>query len=71
MTRQAGLLSGIILITVPTIQYGGYFRRRIFFSMPPRTAGQPSEAVSLIYVGAIILALVVLTLAIGLIRISA
>jgi hypothetical protein len=31
MTRQAGLLSGIILITVPTIQYGGYFRRRIFF----------------------------------------
>jgi hypothetical protein len=25
MTRDARLMSGIILITVPTIQYGGYF----------------------------------------------
>jgi hypothetical protein len=25
MTREARLLSGIILITVPPIQYGGYF----------------------------------------------
>ena len=25
MTREAKLISGIILITVPTIQYGGYF----------------------------------------------
>src|ERR1700686_4265600 len=25
MTREARLISGIILITVPTIQYGGYF----------------------------------------------
>jgi len=25
MTREAKLMSGIILITVPTIQYGGYF----------------------------------------------
>jgi hypothetical protein len=25
MTRDARLLSGIILIMVPTIQYGGYF----------------------------------------------
>jgi hypothetical protein len=25
MTREARLLSGVILITVPTIQYGGYF----------------------------------------------
>jgi len=25
MTREARLMSGIILITVPTIQYGGYF----------------------------------------------
>ena len=24
MTREAKLLSGIILITIPTIQYGGY-----------------------------------------------
>jgi hypothetical protein len=28
MTREARLLSGIILITVPTIQYGGYFVAR-------------------------------------------
>ena len=25
MTREARMFSGIILITVPTIQYGGYF----------------------------------------------
>jgi hypothetical protein len=25
MTRDARMMSGIILITVPTIQYGGYF----------------------------------------------
>ena len=25
MTREARLMSGIILLTVPTIQYGGYF----------------------------------------------
>ena len=25
MTREARLMFGIILITVPTIQYGGYF----------------------------------------------
>jgi hypothetical protein len=135
MTREARLLSGIILITVPTIQYGGYFlltslmdkgsgymdnplrqnffraghahagvivilslvcqifadaavlpaplvwfvrigvplsailiSAGFFFSMLPPTATQPSGAVSLIYVGAVVLALSVLTLAVGLIR---
>jgi hypothetical protein len=138
MTREARLLSGIILITVPTIQYGGYFlltslmdkgsgymdnplrqnffraghahaglivilslvcqmladaavlpsplvwlvrigvplsailiSAGFFFSMLPPMATQPSGAVSLIYVGAVILALSVLSLAIGLIRIPA
>jgi hypothetical protein len=138
MTREARLLSGIILITVPTIQYGGYFlltsltdkssgytenplRQNFFraghahagvivilsvvceiladaavlpvsvcwlvrigmplsailisggffFSMAPPAATQPNGAVSLIYVGAVILAASVLTLAIGLIRTSA
>lgn len=136
MTREAKLLSGIILITVPTIQYGGYFlltslvnkasgymenplRQNFFraghahagvivilslvcqnlvdaavlpsplawfvrvgvplsailipagffFSMLPPTATQPNGAISLIYVGAVILAISVLTLAIGLIRV--
>lgn len=135
MTREARLLSGIILITVPTIQYGGYFlltslmnkssgymdnplrqnffraghahagvivilslvcqiladgavlsspliwfirigvplsailiSAGFFFSMLTPTATQPSGAVSLIYVGAVILAVSVLTLGIGLIR---
>jgi hypothetical protein len=138
MTREARLISGIILITVPTIQYGGYFLltslmdkgsgymenplRQNFFraghahagvivilslvcqlladsavlpsllvwfvrlgvpvsailipagfflSMVPPTATQPSQAVGLIYTGAIILALSVITLAIGLVRTSA
>jgi len=138
MTREARLISGIILITVPTIQYGGYFlltslmnkssgymenplRQNFFraghahagvivilslvcqvladaavlpepliwlvrigvplsailisggffFSMLPPAATQPSGAVSLIYVGALILAVSVVTLGIGLIRVPA
>jgi hypothetical protein len=138
MTYEARLMSGIILITVPTIQFGGYFlltslvnkasgymdnplrqnffraghahagvivilslvcqvladaavlpsplvwlvriglplsailiSAGFFFSMLPPTAAQPSGAISLIYVGAVILALSVLTLGVGLIRIPA
>src|SRR5580700_10857888 len=132
MTREARLLSGIILITVPTIQYGGYFlltslanresgymdnplrqnffraghahagvivilslvcqlladsaalpspvlwlvrigvplsavliSMGFFFSMLSPTATQPSGAISLIYVAAVLLAVSVLTLAVG------
>jgi len=128
-------MSGIILITVPTIQYGGYFlltslmnrssgymnnalrqnffraghahagvivilslvcqmladaavlpdsllwmvrlgvplaailiSAGFFFSMLPPAATQPSSAVGLIYIGAVILAISVVTLAIGLLR---
>ncbi len=135
MTREARLMSGIILITVPTIQYGGYFlltslmnkgsgymenRLRqnffraghahagvivilslvcqiladgavlpdlllwfvrigvplsailissgFFFSVLSPTATQASRAVALIYAGAVILALTVVTLGIGLLR---
>jgi hypothetical protein len=138
MTHEARLMSGIILITVPTIQFGGYFlltslvnkasgymdnplrqnffraghahagvivilslvcqvladaavlpsplvwlvriglplsailiSAGFFFSMLPPTATQPSGAISLIYVGAVILALSVLTLGVGLISIPA
>lgn len=137
MTREARLMSGIILITVPTIQYGGYFlltslmdknsgymenplrqnffraghahagvivilslicqvladsavlppplvwlarigvplaailiSAGFFFSVLPPTATEPSGAVGLIYAGAVILAVSVITLGIGLIRIS-
>ena len=135
MTREARLMSGIILVTVPTIQYGGYFllsslvdkasgymdnplrqnffraghahagvivllslicqvladsaalplpllwfvrigvplaailiSAGFFFSILPPTATEPGGAISLIYVGAIILAAAVLSLGIGLIR---
>jgi hypothetical protein len=135
MTRDARLISGIILITVPTIQYGGYFlltslmdrgagymdnalrqnffraghahagvivilslicqlladgavlpdpllwmvrlgvplaailiSAGFFFSMLPPTASQPGGAVGLIYIGAVILAISVVTLGIGLLR---
>src|ERR1700747_1582860 len=135
MTREARLMAGIILITVPTIQYGGYFlltsfvdkssrdienplrqnffraghahagvivilslvcqmladaavlpspllwfvriggplsavliSAGFFFSMLPPTATQPNGAISLIYVGAVVLAVSVLTLGVGLIR---
>jgi hypothetical protein len=135
MTREPRLISGIILITVPTIQYGGYFlltsllnktsgymenplrqnffraghahagvivilslicqifadsavlpsslvwlvrigmplsailiSAGFFFSMLSPAATEPSGAVGLIYVGAVILAISVVTLAVGLIR---
>jgi ABC-type multidrug transport system permease subunit len=110
MTREARLMSGIILITVPTIQYGGYFlltslmnkgkwlhgesaaaeflsrrarprgRHRDSFAGLPDTRGRSSasrpsplvrsnrRAVALIYAGAVILALTVVTLGIGLLR---
>jgi hypothetical protein len=135
MTREARMMSGIILITVPTIQYGGYFlltslmnkgsgymenplrqnffraghahagvivilslvcqmladgavlpdpllwfvrigvplaailiSSGFFFSVLPPTATQASGAVSLIYVGAVVLAVAVVSLGIGLLR---
>jgi hypothetical protein len=135
MTREARMMSGIILITVPTIQYGGYFlltslmnkgsgymenplrqnffraghahagvivilslvcemladaaalptpmlwfvrigvplsailiSAGFFFSVLPPTATQASGAVSLIYAGALILAVGVVTLSVGLLR---
>jgi hypothetical protein len=135
MTREARLVSGIVLILVPTIQYGGYFlltelitgasgytanalresffraghahagvivllslicqilgdsavlpsrllwcvrvgvplsamliSAGFFFSMLPPAAVHPSGALSLVYVGAIVLAASVLTLAAGLLR---
>src|SRR5258708_27211007 len=40
-----------------------------FFSMLPPTATQPNGAISLIYVGAVVLAISVITLGVGLIRI--
>jgi hypothetical protein len=135
MICEARLMSGIILITVPTIQYGGYFlltslmnkgsgymenplrqnffraghahagvivilslvcqifadgavlpdpllwfvrigvplsailiSAGFFFSMLPPTATQASGTVALIYTGAVILALAVVTLGVGLLR---
>lgn len=135
MTREARLMSGIILIAVPTIQYGGYFlltslmdkssgymenplrqnffraghahagvivilslvcqvladaavlpmplvwfvrigvplsailiSAGFFFSVASPTATQAGGAVSLIYAGAIILAIGVIALGIGLLR---
>lgn len=135
MTREARLMCGLILITVPTIQYGGYFllsslmnknsgymenplrqnffraghahagvivllslicqvladaavlpsavlwfvrigiplaailiSSGFFFSVLPPNATQVGGAVSLIYAGALILAVGVVTLGIGLLR---
>ena len=135
MTREARIMSGIILITVPTIQYGGYFlltslmnkgsgymenplrqnffraghahagvivilslvcqiladaavlpvpmlwfvrigvplaailiSAGFFFSVLPPSAAEAGSAVFLIYVGALVLAISVVTLGIGLLR---
>jgi hypothetical protein len=135
MTREGRLMSGIILITVPTIQYGGYFlltslmnrnsgymenplrqnffraghahagvivllslvcemladsarlpisllwfiriavplaavliSAGFFFSVLSPAATEPNGAVSLIYLGAVVLGLAVVALGIGLVR---
>jgi hypothetical protein len=135
MTGEAKLMSGIILLTVPTIQYGGYFlltslmnkgsgymqnplrqnffraghahagvivllslicemladsavlpvplvwfvrvgvplaailiSAGFFFSVLPPAATQPNGAVSLIYTGAVVLAVAVVSLGVGLLR---
>jgi Ni,Fe-hydrogenase I cytochrome b subunit len=135
MTREAKLMSGITLIIVPTIQYGGYFlltslmnkssgymenplrqnffraghahagvivilslvcqmladsatlpisllwfvriavpfaavliSAGFFFSVLPPTATQPNGAVSLIYLGAVVLAVAVVSMGIGLVK---
>jgi hypothetical protein len=135
MTREAKLMSGLTLIVVPTIQYGGYFlltslmnknsgymdnplRQNFFraghahagvivlfslvcqmladsatlpisflwfvrvgvplaailisggffFSVLPPTATQPNGAVFLIYLGAVVLAVAVVSLGIGLLK---
>lgn len=135
MTREARLMSGIILITIPTIQFGGSFLLRslmnknsgymdnplrqnffraghahagvivllalvcqiladsaalpnsllwfvrvgvplaailisggFFFSVLPPTATQPNGAVSMIYFGAVVLAVAVVSLGIGLLK---
>jgi hypothetical protein len=36
MTREARLMSGIVLVTIPTIQYGGYF---LLTSLISRSSG--------------------------------
>ena len=57
MTREARMISGIILITVPTIQYGGYFPRwprprgryRDFVTgLPDRGCGSSSNTYALV-----------------------
>ena len=43
MTRDARLMSGILLVTVPTIQYGGYFLLRLFSGEMPRLKPSPLQ----------------------------
>lgn len=41
MTREARIMSGIILITVPTIQYGGYFLLSLLMDRASRYMDNP------------------------------
>lgn len=43
MNRDAKLMSGILLISVPTIQYGGYFLLRLFSGQLPRMKPSPLQ----------------------------
>jgi hypothetical protein len=44
MNHDARLMSGILLITVPTIQYGGYFLLRLFGGRIPGPRPSPLQA---------------------------
>jgi hypothetical protein len=41
MNHDATLTSGILLVTVPTIQYGGYFLLRLFSGQMPSLKPSP------------------------------
>jgi len=43
MNRDARLMSGILLIAVPTIQYGGYFLLRLFSGQMPGMKPSPLQ----------------------------
>ena len=43
MNRDARLMSGLLLITVPTIQYGGYFLLRLFSGQIPGMKPSPLQ----------------------------
>ena len=43
MNHDAKLLSGILLLTVPTIQYGGYFLLRLFSGQIPKLKPSPLQ----------------------------
>jgi hypothetical protein len=43
MNHDARLMSGILLITVPTIQYGGYFLLRLFSGQMPGMKSSPLQ----------------------------
>jgi len=43
MNRDARLMSGILLVTVPTIQYGGYFLLRLFSGRMPGMKPSPLQ----------------------------
>jgi hypothetical protein len=45
MNRDARLMSGILLITVPTIQYGGYFLLRLFSGRVPALKPTPLQTI--------------------------
>jgi hypothetical protein len=43
MNRDARLMSGILLVTVPTIQYGGYFLLKLFSGQMPGMKPSPLQ----------------------------
>lgn len=43
MNRDARLMSGIVLVTVPTSQYGGYFLLKLFSGQMPEMKPSPLQ----------------------------
>jgi hypothetical protein len=79
MTDATKLIAGLLLITVPTIEFGGTFLLSILSGKHPelteffgaaigKGATRPGGLIALLWMGVVLLAASVITLGIGLIR---
>jgi hypothetical protein len=71
VSRESRLLAGVLLVTVPSVMFGGMtllsmLAGRVSTLSP--TASAPTALVALAYPGAAALAIAVLTLGVGLLR---
>jgi hypothetical protein len=70
LTHDSRRLAGILLIVLPSVMWGGVTLLALgfFLSVVSPAAEQPNALISLTYAGAVVLAIGVLVLGVGLVR---